>query len=265
MKKYCVVTYIFNNYELVREPWVVDENCDYYLFTDNKETTSQNWKVIYVEKLDTDSLSGIQKALMVKYSFYKYIPDIEQYEYFVAIDSSILIQSSLNPIIEYLDRGKFDLSVAIHPGRDNFTDEYNVWIDTRGLDRKYKDLFFNSIKLYNPNRKGLIETTVKVFKNCRNTLQFIDDVNNILLYSCNFEDKNDQCYFTYILSKYLDKLRINYHECQLYNNSEYMIRYLHGSDYYCCCDWYDFRGNKTIKFFDRLIRITDNNEYKLYL
>ena len=34
MKKYCVITAIFNNYEVIREPDVIDEGCDYFLFTD---------------------------------------------------------------------------------------------------------------------------------------------------------------------------------------------------------------------------------------
>ena len=45
MNKYCVVTCIFNDYDLVREPLVIDNDCDYYLFTDNKNLTSDNWKI----------------------------------------------------------------------------------------------------------------------------------------------------------------------------------------------------------------------------
>ena len=69
MNKYCVVTCIFNDYDLVREPLVIDNNCDYYLFTDNKNLTSDNWKIIYLQNFDTNLLTGVQKTYMWKYKF----------------------------------------------------------------------------------------------------------------------------------------------------------------------------------------------------
>ena len=41
MIKYCIFTLIFNNYDLVREPLEIDDNCDYFLFTDNKNKISK--------------------------------------------------------------------------------------------------------------------------------------------------------------------------------------------------------------------------------
>ena len=64
MNKYCVATCIFNDYDLDRETLIIDNDCDYYLFTDNKNLTSDNWKIIYLENFDTNILTGVQKTYM---------------------------------------------------------------------------------------------------------------------------------------------------------------------------------------------------------
>jgi hypothetical protein len=48
MEKYAVITFMFNNYDLLREPLVVDDNFDYYCLTDDKQLTSNIWKCIYI-------------------------------------------------------------------------------------------------------------------------------------------------------------------------------------------------------------------------
>ena len=93
MKKYLVFSQIFNNYEPVREVEVKDENADYVLFTDNKETTSDTWKVIYLDLLDTNDIDGYQKNILFKYTFYKFfkkfLPNINDYDYFFATNHQL--------------------------------------------------------------------------------------------------------------------------------------------------------------------------------
>ena len=64
MKKYAVVTFLFNHYDLLREPIMVDEKVDYYCLTDDKNLKSNVWQIIYLEKMDTDKLTGVQKTYM---------------------------------------------------------------------------------------------------------------------------------------------------------------------------------------------------------
>ena len=211
--RYCVISLIFNNYEIVREIVEKSENCDYFLFTDNPNLISETWQVIYLKEFDTNELKGIQKTIMFKYSCYKYIPNIEQYEYFIRIDHSIQIFKPLDCIIDYMKKYKYDIMCTIHPVRDTFNDEYNAWIEYRNLDNRFKDIFFNYCKKDNI---GLIETTVMVYKNCKEIFNLLDCIYITHKENDNFEDLNDQCYFTYELYKMKDKLRILFTNMHLY-------------------------------------------------
>lgn len=267
--KYCICTFIFNNYEVVREPEEVDENCDYFLFTDNSELVSEKWKVIYLSEFDTDDYIGIQKTLKFKYTFYKYIPNFENYDYFIQIDGSIQLHKSLKDIISYMKKFKYDMSIALHWGKNDFIDEYNTWMELRGLDKKYLYNFIHNINGYDLNTKGLIETTVKFYKNCKEILNFIDDVNMILETSCESEDKNDQCYFTYILSKHLDKLRINFTDYNLYRYSKYMIMMNHGVVYNPLITYHSWlpdnvNSGKFVDFLNKKIKITPISDYEKF-
>jgi hypothetical protein len=59
---------MFNDYDILRDPLVVDENFDYYCLTDDKKLSSNVWKCIYIEKLDDVNLTGVQKTYIAKYS-----------------------------------------------------------------------------------------------------------------------------------------------------------------------------------------------------
>ena len=162
--KYAVVTFLFNHYDLLREPLDVDENADYYCLTDDNSLISNNWKCIYIKELDNNDLTGVQKTYMCKYSFYKYIPI--DYAYYITIDASIEVASKLSPIIEYANN--FDIGLSIHPIRTKWSDEYSEWEKARGLNHIYYETFYkysNSLGLNPEAENGLIECTIKIYKN----------------------------------------------------------------------------------------------------
>ena len=230
-KKYCVVTFLFNHYDLLREPLVIDEKADYYCITDDFGLKSENWKILYIKEFDTDKLSGVQKTYMAKYSFHKYIPN--SYQYYFTIDASLEICGSLSPIIDYMAHNNYEIGLAMHPERDVWKDEYKCWIINRGLDKKYYNIFENFAKIssLNSNEKtGLIECTVKIYKNSETVIKFIEEVYCILKKCNNFEDKNDQCYFTCVFKKYDEKLKSLFFYRQLYSNSKYFYSYYHNTN-----------------------------------
>ena len=47
MKRYTVLTYIFNGYEFVHEVGEKDPEADYVLVTDDPNITSETWRVVY--------------------------------------------------------------------------------------------------------------------------------------------------------------------------------------------------------------------------
>ena len=227
--RYCIATCIFNGYEPVREPLEVDQDADYYLFTDCKDTVSEKWNVIYLPELDTDSLTGVQKTYILKYTFHKHI-DVSKYDYLIQLDSSIVIKRSLRPIVAYMADGGYDISVAPHFWKDNFRDEYEAWRVSRAIDQKYIDIFFNKVKDYDFYAiKGLVECSMKIYRCNERVFGFMDDVHRIMTESNDNNDKNDQCYFTYILYKHIDSLNVNYHSASLYRCSKYMQMYFHNT------------------------------------
>ena len=223
MSKYCVVSLIFNNYEILREVNKKSDNCDYLLFTDNKQLTSETWTVHYLQEFDTEELTGIQKTYKFKYSLFNYIPNVEQYSYIIRLDHSINIYEPLDYIIGYLDKNNYDILCSIHPHRTNFSEEYDCWIDSRNLDPIYKEKFLNYC---NVDDIGLVECTAMVYKNSDNVINFLNDVYNVLKENNDFKDANDQCYFTYCLYKHKDELNILFTNAHLYRNTPLNSRLL---------------------------------------
>jgi hypothetical protein len=228
MNRYAVVTFLFNQYDLLREPLVIDENADYYCITDDNELESNYWKCIYIKNFDTDKLSGIQKTYMAKYSFYKLLP--YKYDWYITIDAAIEVKNKLSPIIEIMENNNAHIGLSMHPDNKTWECEYNDWINNRNLDKKYYDIFKaysieNGIKP--TENTGLIECTVKIYKNNENVLKFIDDVYNTLNNTNNFEDKNDQCYLTCVFHKYDSILNSLFFYRQLYTKSIYFNSYYH--------------------------------------
>lgn len=238
MNKYCVATCIFNDYDLVREPLIIDNDCDYYLFTDNKNLTSDNWQIIYLQNFDTNLLTGVQKTYMWKYSLYKYIPNLSNYDYIIRIDASILIVNSLNEIIRQMCEYKYDLSIGIHPDRNNRFDEYSVWESARNLESRFIEQYNNFANdvMQNNNYYGLCENTVQIYKCNKNVFNLLDSCYAYINYYCNFEDANDQCYFSDILSFYIKNLRIHWHSNKLYIDGKYLCLYYHNTTDICICE-----------------------------
>lgn len=230
MKKYAVVTFLFNHYDLLREPIMVDEKVDYYCLTDDKNLKSDVWQIMYLEEMDTDKLTGVQKTYMTKYSFYEYIPT--HYEYFICIDASIEIKNNISKILDYYNINNIDVGFAVHPFRNRYVDEYNEWVRTRGLNKNYFNIFESYCSdndISSSEFSGLIECTVKIFKNTEQIIGLIKNVYNTLLKYCNFADANDQCYFTNEFRKYDDKLNAGFFYRQLLAGSKYFNKYYHNT------------------------------------
>lgn len=242
MRKYAIVTFLFNDYDFLREPSVVDENFDYFCLTDDEALKSEVWNCIYINELDTSDLSGRQKVNIAKNSFYKYLP--KSYDWWICIDASVKVIGELSELINYFIGNNYNIGLSIHANTMRYLDEYRIWEITRGLDAKYTKIFKeyaaeNDINL--KEHSGLIECTVKVYKNDELVISFIDEIYETLKERCNFEDLNDQCYITVIFSKYDDKLNTCFFYRQLYYESKYFEKYDHKND----VKQYNFFNEKT--------------------
>jgi hypothetical protein len=165
---------------------------------------------------------------MCKYSFYKYIPN--NYNYYFTIDASIEVADKLSPIIDYAENNEFDVGLSMHPERTKWSDEYSEWEKNRGLSHYYAEKFYEYAKKLSLDpfdNNGLIECTVKIYKNNDIVKQFIDDIFNTLYKTMQFKDSNEQCYLTCVYKQYMYKLKTFFFTRQLYSNSKYFNSYFH--------------------------------------
>ena len=222
MIKYSILTCLFGDYDTLKDPEEIDINAEYICITNRTDLQSNVWKIICDEELDNYEL-GIQKSFVVKYKkLFTYINPNSKYV--IRLDASIQIHKSLYDIIKYIDNNNYDCCLMLHPERNDMIDEYNEWESLRNHNKKYKDIFIREMsKLkFDINYTGLIETTFQIYKVNEKIIKFlVNDISDIIERTTNYSDNNDQCYYTYVLSKYIKYLNILYVNRQIIS-SDYM-------------------------------------------
>ena len=87
--KIAVYTAFTGDYDSLKEPDFVDENCDYICFTDNESVESDLYEII---PMDDSNLDNNRKAKRYKVLPHKYLKD---YEYSFWLDGTFKVKSSL--------------------------------------------------------------------------------------------------------------------------------------------------------------------------
>ena len=231
MKKYAAVTFIFNGYDLLREPLNVEEEFDYYCLTDDKSLKSDTWKCIYIPELDSSELTDRQKVNMAKYNFNKYLP--KEYEYWICIDASVKILGNMSKVIEYFEDNNFDAGFSIQMELKSYKDECYEFkeygrIDDECIETFRKYTVDNNIDW--EEKTGILEGTMKIYKNTKLVVDLLEEICSIYEEVCNYKDLDDQRYLTIGFSKYDDKLNTCFFYRQLYHNSDVFERYEHNTD-----------------------------------
>lgn len=238
--KYTVITFLFNGYDKLRTPRIVDPNAVYVCFTDDPKLESHVWKCVYLEQFADNMLTGVQKTYRLKYSFWKYLPADARYtDWWVVMDGSLEIQESLGPVIMHLENNGYDMALSVHPDRTDWLKEYDAWIEQRAMDAGNKARFMEVMKdkLGTEDfNQGLVECTIRFYRaNNQEILHMLSKTYELLNYANQFKDPNDQCYFTYICKPYIKRLKTLLFSRQLYFDSKYFRFYLHGTDR--CIRW----------------------------
>lgn len=227
--KYTIITCLFGYYDTLKEPEEVDPNAEYICFTDRTDIASNVWKLINV--YDNTSYNGLEKSFRLKYrNMFDYVS--KDSKYIIRLDASIQIHKSLNDIIKFIDKNNYDICIMVHPERNDMIDEYNTWQSLRHQDPKYKDIFIRKMSdlNFNINHTGLIETTCQIYKNNNDVIDFVKEVGNLIEETSNFNDNNDQCYYTYVLSKYIHKFNILYTNRQIISSDYMDLCFHYGND-----------------------------------
>ena len=113
--KIVIYTAFTGDYDSLKDPEFIDENCEYVCFTDNPDVKSDIWDI---RPMENSILDDNRKAKQYKLFPNKYFPE---YEYSFWLDGTFKIKSSLREYIyKYLNS---PMLCAIHPERDCIFDE----------------------------------------------------------------------------------------------------------------------------------------------
>ena len=136
-KKIVIYTAFTGNYDDLKDPEYIDENCDYVCFTDNPNTKSNIWKIIPMEH---SNLDNNRKAKQYKLFPHKYL---SQYEYSFWLDGTFQIKGSIREYIyKYL---KNPILNVLHDERICIYDEAIV---SAGMPRYPAKILENQMKHY---------------------------------------------------------------------------------------------------------------------
>ena len=131
MKKYTVLSFNFNGYDLVRDPEKVDPDAEYVYVTD---TVDQSRKSVWQFKTDPklDSADPIYASYYVRYHPFEYVST----DIVVIVDGSVQIHDSLAPIAEEFAESGADFAPMLSNYHD---DEHKMNYFMTRLNRVSRD------------------------------------------------------------------------------------------------------------------------------
>lgn len=189
-----VYTVIFGTYDLLKEPYVVPDNCDFFVITDREVREDSVWK-----KVNCDRWYDIlkDKSPVEKNRFFKMNPHMifPRYKFSMYVDGSIQIISDLTPLIYKMGQAK--MAFFCHPGRDCVFDELKVLRINRKIDKERYREYLRYLKQEKmPAHFGMVECGIIVREH--NSSECIELMEKWWQMFCKFV-KRDQVLLPYIL------------------------------------------------------------------
>lgn len=193
-ERIAIYTVVFGEYDLIKEPIIVPDNCDFYIITDNNISDNSVWK-----KMNIDKWNRLlkDKSAVEKNRFFKMNPHLlfPQYRYSIYIDGSIKIISDLTPLIYRVKN--LGMAFFCHPGRKCVFDELKVLSITKKISRcdvKRYIHFFREAHM--PRNFGMVECGLIVREH--NNIECLNIMEKWWELFCKFK-KRDQLILPYIL------------------------------------------------------------------
>jgi glycosyltransferase involved in cell wall biosynthesis len=110
--KIVIYTAFTGDYDSLKEPEFIDDNCDYVCFTDNPNLSSDFWEI---RLMDESTLDNNRKAKQYKVLPHNYFPD---YKYSFWLDGTFKIKGSIREYIYEFIRADSPILCVIHTERD---------------------------------------------------------------------------------------------------------------------------------------------------
>lgn len=228
-KKYTVLTYIFNGYEMVHEIREKDPDAEYILVTDDPNLKSKTWDVVYDGGLAT--LSPFDKTFTVRYHPFDYAHT----DTVVRIDGSIGINKPLRPLVDAFHAGGYDRCLMIHPRRDTIPGEYAAWVKLRHYPKEQADkcLAFFARMGYDLETRGIFQACFEIVKKNRVNAELNNITFSLLRYLGDEGkiDRLDQTVLTFVVNHlFEDRLSVMPVPESIITNRELMTWYAHNSN-----------------------------------
>ncbi len=118
--KLAIYTAFTGDYDTLKQPEFIDENCDYICFTDNPNLESDLWTII---QMDESILDNNRKAKQYKLLPHKYLKD---YKYSFWLDGTFKIKGSIREYIYNNIKANSPMLVVVHTERDCVYEEYKA-------------------------------------------------------------------------------------------------------------------------------------------
>jgi hypothetical protein len=236
--KIAVITSIYGNYDNLKTHNIPGaDQVDWFCFTDNKNISSNQWKIIntpyhlndpdsetykkyknFYSNIDKNQKSNVYNMMCAKYYKMKahHIDILQDYDYYVWIDGSIILRPDfIKNVLKLCDN--YNLINFKHSERNNIKDEYKLSITMikykdQDLTTQYKTYIDSGFK----DDVGLFENTISIRKNTSIINKIYDEwwIHN-LKYSY-----QDQISYPYVLWKFNYKPDYIINE-NVFNNNNY--------------------------------------------
>lgn len=209
--RYTVISFNFDNYEVVREIKNPLPDVEYVYVTNDRDVTSDTWNIVVDPYYDTID-NSFDKVVEFRHRVLSYCHT----DVCCRIDGSIAISGDAfdKTIDEFNKRGD-DIAFIMHPWFNRVSGEYKSWATLRGIPHEEVDKIMNFFyeNGYNPNINTVYTLGVIIQRNnevCRNVNEKQYEVLCQLREYCGSEHFNrcDQAVFTYTMDKYFNHLKV---------------------------------------------------------
>lgn len=197
--KISILTFIFGQYELLREVQNYQSNIEYVCVTDNFQLKSNTWKIIIDKNLV--GFEPFRKVLEVRYNPFKYVHS----DICLIIDGSIQILQHPRILLDFFANSNYELATLVHPNRHSVLTEIDTWKFARNLpdfDVNVCKQLISNIS-YDANYKGLFQVSIILVKNTRTVNRLFSQIlamnNKCAIKNSTF--RVDQILFTMIVNK----------------------------------------------------------------
>lgn len=226
MVNYTVLTYIFNDYEIIREVESPSPYAEYLLITDNQKLKSNTWKIIFDK--DLEGLSTFEKCYFVRFHPYKYCKT----DICIRIDGSMKILKPLDALALSFYKGNYDIALTIHPSRNRIDEEYLIWGLLRNIEAASigSALTMLSDSNYNFLYKGLFQLGFCITRN-NPEVNAINTATLSLLQRLGGKEgihRIDQTVFSYVLNTHKEGIKVMPLDDEILH-SNYLHIYKHNS------------------------------------